>query len=90
MYVDISFQLPSEEDLQSAGGVEFSTDQSRIYIPYSAIQHQKETEGTAAYIRMHTITTNIVDHMYLCSYIKFSIQSYCTLHNNTQVLKFQL
>ena len=58
MYVVISFELPSEEDLQSAGGVEFSTDQSRIYIPYSAIQHQKETEGTATYIRMHTITTS--------------------------------
>ena len=47
--VDISFELPSEEDLQSAGGIEFSTDQSRIYIPYTAIQYQKETEGTTIY-----------------------------------------
>ena len=48
--LDISFELPSEEELQSSGGIEFSTDQSQIYIPYTAIQHQKKIEGRAVCI----------------------------------------
>lgn len=44
--IDISFELPSEEELQSSGGIEFNTGRSQIYIPYTAIQHQKNTEGT--------------------------------------------
>ena len=44
-YLDISFELPLEEELQSSGGIEFNTGQSQIYIPYTAIQHQKNTEG---------------------------------------------
>ena len=51
--LDISFMLPSEEDLQSSGGINFTTEQSQIYIPYAAIQHQKETEGVSVAIATH-------------------------------------
>lgn len=53
---DISFDLPSAEELQSSGGVEFHTDQSQIYIPYTAIQHQKETEGIYLSYTINTAT----------------------------------
>ena len=49
-YVDISFELPLEEELQSSGGIEFNTGRSQIYIPYTAIQHQKNTEGTYVHV----------------------------------------
>ena len=61
-YLDISFELPLEEELQSSGGIEFNTGQSQIYIPYTAIQHQKDTEGIHTYIHVYvqhlfTLTT---------------------------------
>lgn len=46
IHLDISFELPSDEQLQSSGGIEFNTDQSHIYIPYGAILYQKKLEGT--------------------------------------------
>ena len=43
--IDISFEMPSDEELQSSGGIEFNAGQSQIYIPYTAIRHQVSTEG---------------------------------------------
>ncbi|XP_065911525.1 adhesion G protein-coupled receptor L3-like [Dysidea avara] len=42
---NISFELPSDSDLESSGGIEFNVENSQVYIPYASIKHQMDTEG---------------------------------------------